>query len=320
LDYNRRMKSLYPSIDPYATHWLEADGHRIYYEECGNPDGLPVLFLHGGPGSGCRPDHRRFFDPARYRIVLVDQRGSGRSEPQGELRANDTWKLLEDLEAIRRRLGIARWLVSGGSWGAALALLYAQKYPERVLGLILRGVFLARPYDLDWFVRDGVKRIYPDHWHALVSSLPVSGWNDLIQGMYKAVTGGNEALQHRVAGAWTRWSSAVTLGRDFDPQALPGPEAVLPKVRIELHYAAHRYFLDDNRILHDCRHIRHIPAVIVHGRWDLVCPLEAAFVLKRYLPGAELKVLENAGHIAAGEEMIDALVDAADRFADRLAP
>ncbi|HEB78089.1 MAG TPA: prolyl aminopeptidase [Methylothermaceae bacterium] len=312
------MKMLYPPIEPHARHWIEADGHRIYYEECGNPEGLPVLFLHGGPGSGCRPEHRRFFDPQRYRIILMDQRGSGRSEPQGEIRDNDTWKLLEDIEAIRLRLGVNRWLLFGGSWGGALALLYAQHHPERVLGMILRGVFLARRYDLDWFVRDGVRRIYPDHWHALVTSLPVSGWNDMIQGMYKAVTGGNEALQRRVVVAWSRWSDAVTLGRDFPPDRSYDPEALLPKVKIELHYAAHQYFLKDNQILEGCRKIRAIPCVLVHGRWDLVCPLEAAFTLHRHLPGAQLQVLEHSGHIARGEEMVDALVKAADRMAERL--
>ncbi len=310
------MKTLHPAIEPYANHWLEADGHRIYFEECGNPDGLPAVFLHGGPGSGCRPEHRRFFDPERYRIVLLDQRGCGRSEPQGELRHNDTGKLLEDIEAIRVRLGINRWVLYGGSWGATLALLYAQRHPERVLGLILRGVFLARRYDLDWFVRDGVRRVYPDHWHELITSLPVSGWNDMIQGMYKAVIGGNEALQRRVVRAWTRWSDAVTLGGDFRPDRLPDPDAVLPKVRIELHYAAHHYFLKDNQILEDCRKIRSIPCTIVHGRWDLVCPLEAAFTLRRHLPGARLRVLERSGHVARGEEMIDALVDATDRMAE----
>jgi len=277
-----------------------------------------VLFLHGGPGSGCRPEHRRFFDPDRFRIILLDQRGAGRSEPQGELRHNDTWKLLEDLEELRKSLRINRWLLFGGSWGAALALLYAQKHPERVLGMILRGVFLARQYDLDWFIKDGVRRIYPDHWHDLVTSLPVSGWNDVVQGMYKAVIGSNEALQHRVALAWNRWSSAVTLGTSFDPDALPDPTEILPKVKIELHYAAHRYFLAENYILQHCSYIRAIPCTIIHGRGDLVCPMETAFTLKRHLPGAELRLLEHSGHIAAGDEMIDALVDATDRMTDSL--
>ncbi len=312
------MNILYSPIEPFHTFQLQADDHRIFCEQSGSPEGLPVLFLHGGPGSGCRPDHRRFFDPGRYRIILIDQRGAGRSEPVGELRHNDTWKLLEDLETLRKTLRINRWVLFGGSWGAALALLYAQQHPERVMGMVLRGVFLARQYDLDWFIRDGVRRIYPDRWHELVTSLPVTGWNDVVQGMYKAVTGSNEALQHRVALAWNRWSSAVTLGRGFDPDARPDLEEILPKVKIELHYAASRYFLQENQILQNCSRIRAVPCVIIHGRGDLVCPVESAFTLKRHLPGAELKILENAGHIAAGEEMIHALVDACDRMADRL--
>lgn len=313
------MKALYPPLEPYAVYWLEADGHRIYYEECGRPEGVPVVFLHGGPGSGCRPEHRCFFDPKRYRIILVDQRGCGRSEPLGELRHNDTWKLVEDLETIRTHLQINRWLLFGGSWGATLALLYAQRYPERVFGLILRGVFLARQMDLDWFVKDGVRRIYPDYWHQLIKSLPVSSWSDLIDGMYRAVIGHNEALQLRVVEAWNRWSAAVTLGVKFDPSTLPDPGELLAKTKIELHYAAHRYFLEENQILPACQRIRTLPCTIIHGRWDLLCPVEAAFSLRRRLPGARLRILEHSGHLAAGEEMIDALVDATDRMAEQLA-
>lgn len=313
------MKALYPPLEPYAVHWLEADDHRIYYEECGDPAGIPVVFLHGGPGSGCRPEHRCFFDPKRYHIILVDQRGCGRSEPSGELRHNDTWKLVEDLEAIRMQLKINRWLLFGGSWGATLALVYAQRHPERVFGLILRGVFLARRMDLDWFVKDGVRRIYPDYWHQLLKSLPVSSWSDLIDGMYRAVIGHNEALQLRVVEAWNRWSAAVILGKQFDPNALPAPEALLAKTRIELHYAAHRYFLEENQLLQGCPRIRTLPCTIIHGRWDLLCPVEAAFSLRRRLPGARLRILEHSGHLATGEEMIDALVDATDQMAEQLA-
>lgn len=312
------MKSLYPPIDPYASHWLEADGHHIYFEECGNPEGLPVVYLHGGPGSGCQEEHRRFFDPEVFRVILVDQRGSGRSQPAGELRENTTWKLIEDLEAIRQRLGIARWALMGGSWGATLALLYAQEHPVRVLGFIVRGTFLARQRDLDWFINDGVRRIYPDYWHDLLQSLPIAGWKDIVQSMYQIVTGGNEVLQRRVASAWNTWSTAVTLGPDFDPQSLPDPATLLPKTRIELHYAVNRYFLEDDQILLNCQRIRILPGIIIHGRQDLVCPAEAAFALRRRLPGAELRILERTGHIAAGDEMIDALVEATERLARRL--
>ncbi|MCX8048117.1 MAG: prolyl aminopeptidase [Methylohalobius sp.] len=312
------MRVLYPSLEPYAIHWLEVEGHRVYCEECGYPEGIPVVFLHGGPGSGCKPDHRRFFDPARYRIVLIDQRGCGRSEPLGEIRANDTLRLIEDLEAIRTRLKIHRWLLFGGSWGATLALVYAQQHPERVLGLILRGVFLARQMDLDWFIKDGARRVYPDYWHQLIKSLPVSSWSDLIEGMYRGVTGHNEALQHRIVEAWSRWSAAVTLGTKFDPKTLPPPHELLAKTKIELHYAANRYFLRENQILQNCQRIRTLPCTIIHGRWDLVCPTESAFSLRRKLPGARLKILEHSGHLADSEEMIDALVEATDQFAEQI--
>ncbi len=312
------VKPLYPEIEPYATHWLEADGHRIYFEECGNPKGLPVIYLHGGPGSGCQPDHRRLFDPEMYRIILVDQRGAGRSQPAGHLKENTTWKLVDDLEAIRQRLKVPRWIILSGSWGAALALAYAQTYPIRVMGMILRGTFLARQRDLEWFVGDGVRRIYPDYWNDLIHSLPVGGWNDFIQSMYKILTGHNETLQMRVAAAWHKWSTVVTLGVEA-AESQADPVALLPKTKIELHYAAHQYFLEEDQLLRHCDRIRTLPCIIIHGRRDLVCPVESAYALRRRLPGAELQILEHSGHIAAGEEMIDALVQATERMAERLA-
>lgn len=313
------MKNLYPEIEPYATHYLEVDAiHRLYVEECGNRYGLPVIFLHGGPGSGCKLHHRRFFNPKRYRIVLLDQRGSGRSMPQGELRHNTTWDLVEDLERIREKLAIDRWLLFGGSWGATLALLYAQKYPDNVLGMILRGVFLARQRDLDWYIKEGVSRIYPEQWQSLIASIPKADRDDPIEAVYQCLRGTDELAQRRIAREWELWGARVTLGSAFDPRELEEQAsiAVLHKARIETHYARHRYFIEENQILRHCERILEIPTIIIHGRNDLVCPPECAYTLYRRLPRSELRILPHAGHIASGDEMIDALVSAADQMAD----
>jgi len=314
------MRALHPPIEPYATHLLIRDGHRVYYEECGNPQGIPVLFLHGGPGSGCRPDHRRFFDPQQCRAVLVDQRGAGRSSPPGELNGNSTPALLDDLERIRVSLGIPQWLLFGGSWGSALGLLYAQQHPERVSGLILRGTFLARDMDLQWFIRDGAPRIYPEQWLQLTESIPEEERSRLLDAIDQRLNGADELGQRRMAREWTLWTSRVALGDGFNPEALSDhvPAQVLNQARIELHYARHRYFIEEGQTLAHCDRLRNVPVVLIHGRRDLVCPLEAAFTLHRSLPHSELRVLPNAGHIAAGEEMLDALVTATDEMRARL--
>lgn len=317
------MKSLYPPLAPFAVHTLAVgDGHKLHAEECGNPQGLPVLFLHGGPGSGCKPHHRTFFHPERYRIVLLDQRGAGRSSPQGGLNANTTRHLLDDLEILRRHLHIERWLLCGGSWGATLALLYAQKHPESVLGLILRGTFLARAGDLDWFLAGGAARIYPEAWQHLLDFVPKPERHNPIRYFHGQLVGADQLAQRRAARAWLQWGGQVTLGKDFDPAPLDKhlPQEQLHKAQIELHYASQGYFLADNQILDGCRAIAHLPACIIHGRHDWVCPAEAAYTLHRALPNSALSILPDAGHIAEGDAMLDALVDAADRMADRLAP
>lgn len=313
------MKTLYAVAAPYAVHRIETDhGHRLHVEECGNPRGLPVLFLHGGPGSGCRPHHRGFFDPERYRAILPDQRGAGRSTPLGRLEGNTTTHLLRDLETIRKELGIERWLLFGGSWGATLALLYAQAHPDRCLGLILRGTFLARAQDIGWFVGHGANRIYPEAWQQFLDFLPADEREAPIAYLYNELTGTDELAQRRAARAWLRWGDVVTLGNAFAPAVADNhiPQEQVNKARIELHYANHDYFLRSNQILDGCRTIAHLPCTLVHGRSDLVCPPEAAHSLHQALPGSVLHIVPGGGHIAEGDAMIDALVDAVDRFAE----
>jgi proline iminopeptidase len=314
------MKTLYPELDPYETFFLETGSrHSVYVEQSGTAGGIPVIFLHGGPCSGTKPDHRRYFNPERYRIILFDQRGCGQSKPFGETENNTTQDLIEDMERIRARLNIDRWLVFGGSWGAALGLLYAQQHPDKILGMILRGVFLARQCDMDWFLLNGANRIYPEQWQRLYESIPVQDRGDLLQGLCKAISGDDEVARRRVAREWTAWGSQVALGNLFQSeQEEHVTEKMVRQSAMELHYAGHRYFIEENRILDHCGRLLETPAVIVHGRHDLVCPMEAAMKLHQALPNAEYIVLPDAGHIAQGDDMIDALVSATDRFVHRL--
>lgn len=315
------MRELYPLVEPYAVHHLQAGGgHCLYVEECGNPVGIPVVFLHGGPGSGCKAYHRSFFNPAKYRAILFDQRGSGRSTPHGLLENNTTGHLLADLDLIRNYLNIQHWLLFGGSWGATLALLYAQGHPERVSGLVLRGSFLARQKDLDWYVKDGANRIYPERWAELMDVLHSQEVDDLSLAIHAVLNGSDELARRRIAKAWSVWGGQVALGEAYvqtESDAHVSGE-LLQQARLELHYAVNRYFLEEGQILRDCHLISAIPAIIIHGRRDLVCPLEAAFSLHRHLPQAQLRILPDAGHIIGGPDMIDAMVVAADEMAERL--
>ncbi|MFZ2168460.1 MAG: prolyl aminopeptidase [Methylococcaceae bacterium] len=315
------MKTLYPEITPYHTFFLETGSkHSVYVEQSGNPEGFPVIFLHGGPCSGTKPDHRRFFNPEHYRIILFDQRGCGLSLPFGELEHNTTQDLIDDMERIRQQLQIEQWLVFGGSWGAALALLYAQQHPARVNGLIIRAVFLVRQQDLDWFAKDGAGRIYPEQWQRLLESIPEQGRHNLVQGLCDALWGEDEVATRRAAREWMAWGGQVALGNDYQPDTQNDhiTEKMVKQVRMELHYARSHYFIQENRILENCAILNNIPTVIIHGRQDLVCPLEAGMKLYQALPHAQYIVLPNAGHIARGEEMIDALVTATDRFSEIL--
>ncbi|BBA34173.1 proline iminopeptidase [Methylocaldum marinum] len=314
------MKTLYPEIEPYAIHLFKRNRHHIHVEECGNPSGLPVVFLHGGPGSGCKAYHRRFFDPEKYRVVLVDQRGAGRSLPQGKLVGNTTADLIRDLEYIRHALQIERWLVFGGSWGATLGLVYAQRHPPKISGLVLRAAFLARQRDIDWFVGSGADRIYPEQWDRFMESIPEPERHRPLSYLYACLTGDDELARRRAARVWAQWSGQVIVGNEFEPSELTEhvSSEIVNQARIELHYAVNGYFIPENAILEQCGRIRRLPVILIHGRRDLVCPVESSFSLSRRLPNSGLRVLPNAGHIAAGEEMIDALVSAADEMAERL--
>lgn len=314
------MKLLYPEISPFHTFFLETDSdHRVYVEQSGNPAGMPVIFLHGGPCSGTKPDHRRFFDPERYHIILMDQRGCGLSQPFGELQGNTTQDLLEDMERIRQQLRIEQWLLFGGSWGGTLALLYAQQHPERVSAMILRGVFLARQADMHWFLGDGVNRIYPGRWQALLDNLPDLPVTTVLERLNEAVFGADADVAKRAAQQWQAWSGQVALGNDYLESMEAVNEQMLKQVKMELHYAIHDYFITENQILDNCASLQSIPAVIIHGQNDLTCPLEAGWRLSQALPRARYVVLPNAGHIARGEEMIDALVSSTDEMAKILA-
>jgi len=315
------LKSLYPAIAPYQTFFLNTHSqHSVYVELSGNPNGFPVIFLHGGPCSGTKPDHRRFFNPDFYKIILFDQRGCGQSLPFGELENNTTQDLIDDMERIRHQLDIKQWLVFGGSWGAALGLLYAQQHKETVAGLIIRGVFLARQKDMDWFVKDGVGRIYPEQWQRLVDSITVQPTEDLINNLFKALWATDEVAQRRVAKEWLAWGAQVALGDLYlhDSSDEHVSEKTLKQVRMELHYAVNSYFITENKILDNCAQLQDIPTTIIHGRHDLVCPMESAVKLHHALPKADYAVLPDAGHIAQGESMIDALVSATDKFVDIL--
>ncbi|MBI2969484.1 MAG: prolyl aminopeptidase [Gammaproteobacteria bacterium] len=313
------MRQLYPEIEPFAVHRLAVDTlHEIYVEECGNPDGVPVVFLHGGPGSGCREDHRRYFDPARYRVVLFDQRGCNRSTPRGEVRENSTLELLGDMERIRERLGVRRWLVYGGSWGAALALLYAEAHPDRVQAMILRGAFLARRCDLDWFLRAGVSRIFPDEWTRFEGHVPEAERTDLVGAYHRRLHGPDHEERIAAARAWSRWAGRVTTYLLPESEEEEDTEKTICQVSIETHYAYHRYFIRENQVLEEIGRLPRVPVLIVHGRRDLTCTLDSSWSLHRDIPASVLKIVREGGHLASEPVMIDALVHATDEMAEKL--
>lgn len=316
------MNELYPDIKPFAIHRLTVDElHILYIEECGNPQGLPVLFLHGGPGAGCEPLHRRFFDPTLYRIVLFDQRGCGQSVPHAELRNNTTWHLVADIEAIRHKLQIARWIIFGGSWGSTLALAYAETYPEQVLGLILRGIFLCRPCDIHWFYQEGTNRLFPDAWEHYLEPIPENERDDLLSAYYRRLTGTDEVERLRVAKAWSAWEG-TTLTLASDPTVIEHfaeAHRALSMARIEAHYFVNNSFLEPNQLLRDAHRLREIAGVIVHGRYDVICPCDGAWALHRAWPEAELRLIPDAGHAATEPGTVTALLAASHTMVARFA-
>jgi proline iminopeptidase len=319
----RDASGFYPSIKPYQRGYLRvSDLHELYYEQSGNSAGKPVVFLHGGPGGGTDPGMRRFFNPRRYRIVLFDQRGCGVSRPHAELRDNTTWDLVADIERLRTHLQIERWQVFGGSWGSTLALAYAERHPERVTELVLRGIFLLRRSELDWFYQNpqGAGSIYPDLWEQYVAPIPPAERDDLIGAYYRRLTSEDRAVRAAAAHAWSTWEGATSFLRTNRSYVakFEDPDYAAAFARIEAHYFMHGGFFEtDDQLLRDVGRIRHIPAVMVQGRYDLVCPMRSAWDLHRAWPEAELTIIPDAGHSAFEPGTARALVHATDQFARR---
>ena len=311
------ISALYPPITPYASGMLDTSGvHRIYWETSGNPDGIPVLFVHGGPGSGTSPNQRRFFDPARYRIVLFDQRGCGRSTPHGELADNTTPHLIADMEALRRELGVDKWLVFGGSWGSTLALAYAETHPGRCLGLVLRGIFLCRPSEIDWFLH-GIRAFFPEAQRQLAEFIPAGERGALLGAYHRRLLDPDPAVHQPAAHAWATFEASCST-------LLPNPELVaafgsertaLSLSRIETHYFVNHIFLPDDSLLANVERVRCVPAVIVQGRYDAVCPIVTADELARAWPEARYVIVPDAGHSAFEPGIARELVAACDSFA-----
>ena len=311
-------RGYYPPIEPFATGRLRVSPvHELYFEQSGNPRGKPVVFLHGGPGFGTEPNHRRFFDPQAYRIVLVDQRGCGQSTPHASLEDNTTWHLVADLEALRGHLGIDRWQVFGGSWGSTLALAYAQTHPERVTELVLRGIFLVREREIAWFYQRGASALFPDAWEKYLEPIAQAERGDLLRAFHRRLTGADPAEQLRAARAWSVWEGTTSCLRPN--QALidktAGDAFAIAFARIECHYFMHGAFIDDARdLLRGVARIRRVPATIVQGRYDVVCPMETAWELCRAWPEADLRVVPDAGHSAAEPGNLHELIEATDRY------
>lgn len=313
------LRTLYPPIEPHSTGFLPEDGgHNIYWEECGNPDGKPILFLHGGPGIGVLPYHRSFFDPQRYRIVLFDQRGCGKSRPFSSLENNTTWDLVRDIERLREDLKIDKWVVFGGSWGSTLALTYAIKHAERVEGLILRGIFLCRPQEIDWYYQSGADKIFPDLWEYYSAPIPIEERANFVRAYYKRLTSEDPEVRKAAAQAWSGWEGSTSKLR-FDPSlfaSFTADEQADSIARIECHYFVHNTFFDtDNWILENIQAIRNIPGVIIQGRYDIPCPIWSAWDLHRAWPEAKLEIIPDAGHAATEPGILDALIRATDSFA-----
>lgn len=309
------MRSLYPPIQPYNTLTLAVEPpHQLYVEECGKLDGLPIVFLHGGPGAGCEAFHRQFFDPEKYRIVLFDQRGCGRSTPHAELQGNTTQALIEDMENIRQTLGIDKWVVFGGSWGSTLALAYAQAHPQRVLGLILRGIFLCRQREIDWFYQEGASRIFPDVWEKFLEPIPETERDALVRAYYQRLTSDDEFTRIQAARAWSLWEGRTATLRSSQKvlDHFGSVHTALSLARIECHYFMHQSFLHENQLLEQAHKLEEIPGIIVQGRYDIICPMESAWQLHKAWPGSILQIIPEAGHSATEAGIVNALVKATD--------
>lgn len=312
------MTNLYPQIEPYNTGMLKVDDtHTLYYEEVGNPEGKPIVFLHGGPGGGCSTDYRRYFDPKKWRVILFDQRGCGRSTPFSELKDNTTWHSVSDIELLRCKLEVEKWAVFGGSWGSTLALTYAIKHPDSVEALFLRGIFMVRPQEIKWFYQEGASRIYPDAWEKYIAPIPENERNDFVKAFYKRLTSDNQEVRKEAANAWATWEGstsklipnkemAESYGEDHFADAF---------ARIECHYFINNcWFETDSWILDNIDKITHIPGYIVHGRYDVVCCVENAWDLHKVWPKSELKIVEDAGHSLSESGIANWLIEKTDSY------
>ncbi|QID17571.1 prolyl aminopeptidase [Nitrogeniibacter mangrovi] len=314
------LRTLYPPIEPYATGQLDVgDGHCLRFERVGTPGAKPAVFLHGGPGGGISPDHRRLFDPARYDVMLFDQRGCGQSTPYVGLEANTTWHLVADIERLRTLAGVEKWQVLGGSWGSTLALAYAQTHPERVSELILRGVFLVTRADLDWYYQFGVSEMYPDRWEGFLAPIPEAERGDMVAAYHKRLTSDDPTARIEAARAWSTWEGSTSkLLPDADFAAGFGEDRfALAFACIENHYFRHGAWLEEGQLLRDAHRLHGIPGTIVHGRYDMPCPLRNAWALHKAWPEAEFHLIEGAGHAYDEPGILDRLIRATDAYARR---
>jgi len=315
-----KRRTLYPPIEPYETGMLDVgDGHRLYWELCGNPNGKPVVFLHGGPGGGSSPEHRRQFNPDKYKILVFDQRGCGKSTPYASLEHNTTWDLVEDIEKLRTEVArVEKWQVFGGSWGSTLAITYAETYPDRVTELVLRGIFLFDQYELDWMYKEGgASQVYPDKFEEFLSPIPEDQRSDLVEAYRKLLTGDDQDARLKAAKAWSKWEGEiVTLLPSPDTvEHFTSPEVAVAVARIENHYMANHGWLEEGQLLRNATKLRGIPGVIVQGRHDTCTPPVAAWQLKQAWPEVELNIIPDAGHLFSEPGVLDGLIRATDRFA-----
>lgn len=318
-DQKRAVQYLYPPTDPFDQRMLDAgQGHRIYFEQCGNPDGVPVVVLHGGPGGGCSPAMRRYFDPEHYRVILFDQRGCGRSRPHASVMNNTTWHLVDDIELIRKTLDIDAWIVFGGSWGATLALIYAEAHPSRVRNLVLRGVFLMTQAELDWFYGGGAGKFWPEVWSRFEGLIPEDERGDLIGAYHRRLFSGDVAMETRFARAWSSWENALASIHSSGAGGEAPGDYARAFARLENHYFTNAGFLEfDGQILAHAGRIKHIPGTIVQGRYDMICPPDSAYALSKAWPLAELKMVRNAGHALSEPGISAELVRTMDRIAGK---
>ncbi len=314
------MLTLYPEIAPYKEFYLPvSDDHQLWVAEYGNPDGLAAVFLHGGPGAGCESYHPRFFDPDKYRIILFDQRGSGRSKPHASLHDNTTQHLIADIELIRTYLNIEKWVVFGGSWGSTLGLAYTQAYPQNVLGLVLRGIFLCRAEDIAWFYQQGASAIFPDYWRDYESIIPQQERSNMVAAYYRRLTSDDPQQSLQAAREWSIWEGRTSTlqSKQSVTDHFGNDQVALSLARIECHYFMHDSFLEPNQLLRDAVRLKQVPGYIVHGRYDVVCPISQAYALHQTWPEADYYIAPTSGHSASEPEIVSALVKATNELAQR---